>query len=336
MNFKKKFTKIVLLKNQIFPSFIIFFLIFLMFAVSINNFNAHEKLITSFNAQKIKSCESLTDKSINVDFKINSFMDSDFAKSILELRGIILFEFDHTLLTEEEISRFTFYSAEILKKEKILDIVQHNKRYLGYDIQIRFKLSLNFKLFPLDDHNIFIILLNHNFHENNISYCHKKFEIEADLKEYDWRLHNYKVENGVYNSDLFFIKKISFPAILYQLEIIRYGFREILLILIPLFVAIFLTILMFAKAEIAINYGEISFGIIALFVAYRYSIDSYMPKTSHFILADFLFLFALILASAAFYCRSFKSVYLEKNLLYVLIFIYLLTLGFNFYLLYIW
>jgi hypothetical protein len=336
MNFKKKFAKMVLLKNQIFPSLIIFFLIFLMFAVSINNFNANEKLITNFCTQEIKSCENINNKSINVDFKINSFMDSNFAKSILEIRGIVLFEFDHTLLNEDEVSKFTFYSAEILNKEKILDILQHNKRYLGYDIQLRFKLSLNFKLFPLDDHNIFIILLNHNFNKNNISYCHKKFEIEADLKEYDWRLHNFKIENGTYNSDLFFIDKIAFPAILYQLEIIRYGFREILLILIPLFLAIFLTILMFAKAEVSINYGDISFGIIALFVAYRYSIDSYMPKTSHFILADFLFLFALILASAAFYCRSFKFVYLEKNLLYVLIFIYLLTLGFCFYLLNIW
>lgn len=333
INFRKKIAKFDLVKNQIIPSLIIFFLIFLMFAQSINDFNAYDNLIANFKVRPDVSCN----KSINIDFKINSFMGSDFSQNILQYGGVILFEFDPKLFTEDQISNFTFFSAEELKKEKILDKIEGDKRYLGYQIQAKIKLALNFKLFPLDDHKLYIILLNYNLHCNNFSYCPKKFKLEANLKDYDWTLNNVVVKNGIYDSDLIFEnQQLCFPAVLYQLDIIRYGFREILLILIPLFLVIFLTILMFARTNVEIYYADVTFGIVALFVAYRYSIDSYMPKTSHFILADFLFLFALLLSSLVFYYRSFKSRYLEKNSLYILIFIYLLTLGFNYYLLYFW
>jgi hypothetical protein len=332
-NLNKTIAKLPLLKNQMIPGMILFAAIFYMFSISIRDFDGSEKLISNF--EKIN--QNVINKPLHVNLKINSFIETDIAQGVLEFTGIILFSFDNKLTTEDEISRFTFYSSEILKKEKILDKLENDQRFIAYDIQIKIKLNLNYRLFPVDDHKVFIILMNYNFKDREIRYVNKKFDLEVNLKAYDWIMSNLIIKDGIFNSDLVFEnQKINFPAILYQLEIIRYGYREILLILIPLFAVIFLTILMFAKTNVDIDYASVTFGMIALFIAYRYSIDSYMPKTSHLILADFLFLYALLLSTFSFYFRAFKSEYLQKNSIYVLALIYFVTFGLNYYLLFLW
>lgn len=296
-----------------------------------------EPLLTFTSLEQIPKINDLTEeqisesKKIKTGFQIINYSKFDVLNDEFKIDATIWFEYNPKEISLDLIERFTFDNAIIDEKNKIEQTKVNDLEYVKYHVKVSFKGNLNYKLFPLDDHELYLILANKFLDPDKNILVSDKNDFHVPDHIIDWDVKNYKVIPGYKNivNDIEH-RSTTYPVIEYSIGISRSSLRELVLIFLPLILIIFLIAVTFAKflTERYEKSIEIAIGIVMALISYRFTTEPISPKVSYFMLNDVIFLFLISFTILTFYLTSFSSEFLERYRGIVLIIYYLfLILG---------
>ncbi len=244
---------------------------------------------------------------VTVGLFINNFPTLDFVNNDFVFDGIIWFEFDPALISLNTVSKFSFEKGEILSLSEPYNQFVEKKFFARYNLRVRFKSDLNYKLFPFDDHRLDIILVNRAIDPSEMIFRSYSsfFDISPSVQFSGWRLEDLLVKTGFTESTIERSgtqKIISQPRAVFSLYLRRQGSRNIFLIFLPLFVIYIISLFSFAfdpQKNSTLIFGLASAGVTSL-LGYRFVIENMTPKVGYFVLSDRIFILLLLAALGEF------------------------------------
>lgn len=249
--------------------------------------------------QQIKEWGSVPTR-VTVGLYINNFPTLDFVNNDFVFDGILWFEFDPALISLNTVSKFSLERGDILSISEPYTQMLDNKFFARYSLRARFKADLAYQLFPFDDHRLDIILVNRTIQPSEMifrSYV-SFFVISPSLHVTGWEISDTAVRTGMTQSvlDKYESQKlVSYPRAIFSINLRRSGVRNLLLILLPLFMIYFITLFSFAfdpKTHSGTIFGLASAGVSTL-LGYRFVIEGMSPKVGYFVFSDRLFILFL-------------------------------------------
>ncbi len=220
--------------------------------------------------------------------------------------GVIWFQFDPALISLDTISKFSFLKGELVQKSEPSTKLIDGKLFVEYKIRLKFATTLTYRFFPLDDHRIFITIVNTYVTPSEVIFRSFKSDFETSNRIHipAW----YQVDKGVragYARELFDKfderKSVRYPGVIFILDFARSGISLILLIFLPIFLIFFLSLFWFTfEPDERTSIMALTTSAITSLIAYRFVIQNMSPKEGYFLLSDHIFTFFLALAFASF------------------------------------
>ena len=237
---------------------------------------------------------------IHTGLLIKNFPVFDVTNNQFTMDGVLWFKFDPRFIPLDTVENFSFSRGEILYKSKPKTKIIRDKLFVRYKIKVSFKSSLDFTLFPLEDHKIYISLINTNVNPNEVVMItyNTDFYVDSKIFTNDWHYLDSNVFYGYTKSevDKYDQEKTSFyPTIIFELNFSQAGIKESLIIFLPLFAAFFLSLFALIldvkniQGITSLAVGGISAFIVDLFVIQRMS-----PNVRYFTIADTIYTLLLI------------------------------------------
>lgn len=152
--------------NLVYQLFLIFFdlgsFVFLLILRSLF-FNTREKVpeLHPITPQSFKKFGGIAHK-IRTGLYINELIDFNMITNTFMFDGAIWFSFDPGAISLDTLEKFSFEKGEIIQQSPPNTKLISGKLHVRYNLRVRFKSSLNYKDFPLDDHKIFIVCRNYS------------------------------------------------------------------------------------------------------------------------------------------------------------------------------
>jgi len=303
--FFKFFSAIVLPKFQIISIIIVSVMVMLISYGPYYEYNALEQEIpiTYITPQQIQKWGVLPTQ-VRVGLHIISFPSINFIANEFIFDGIIWFEFDPALISLSTVGKFSFEHGTILSKSEPYTQIIENKFFARYNILVKFKMDLDYHQFPFDDHRLDIILVNRSIQPSEMIYrVHSSFFklSERTISSFSgWQLYGKNVDSGWSEAVLEQYptqKVVENPIAVFSFGIMRSGLRNILLILLPLFMIYFLSLFSYAfdpKTHAGSIFGLASASATSL-LAYRFIIERLSPQVGYFLFSDVIFTIFLII-----------------------------------------
>jgi hypothetical protein len=296
------FSTIIKPRAQIFNLIIISVIAALIAIVPYTQYNGIETEVplVPITTPKIKEWGALPTR-VTTGLYINNFPTLDFVNNDFVFDGILWFEFDPALISLNTVSKFAFEKGEITYISEPYTQLSNNNFFARYNLRVRFKSDMNYKLFPFDDHRIDIVLINRAIEPSEMIFWSFSpyFEIAPTAGFSGWHLYDTLVNIGISESVIERTgtqKIIAQPRVVFSICLKREGTRNILLILLPLFIIYFISLFSFSFDPIK-NPGTIfslaSAGVTGL-LSYRFVIEGMTPKVGYFVLSDKIFILFLL------------------------------------------
>ena len=238
---------------------------------------------------------------------IINFPEFDTINNNFVLDGIVWFEFDPALVSLETVGKFSFEKGEITKKSEPNTKLIDTKLFAEYEIRLKYTSNLSYQFFPLDDHRIYISLVNNYVSPTDIVYEAFKpgFSLSKDIFIEEWQHIDHDVHTGYTEANLEKYderKVVRNPKIMFSMDFRRSGIRHILLIFLPLFLIFFISLLSLGLDPKTSTSSIISLasGSVTSMIAYRFVIQRMSPEMGYFILSDHIFTLFLLFAFTKF------------------------------------
>lgn len=229
---------------------------------------------------------------------IEQFQKFDMVKNQFIFAGSVWFMFAPGLISMSTLEKFGFARGQILYRSPPDTKLVGDQILVRYDVIVDFNSGVDFSYFPVDDHELYI-LLTHKFvspHELLFESTQEEFIVASNMRNYGWKLMGKSTTAGYTANQLELNNQETFhshPAVLFSIKYARTGFRYIITILLPLLLIFYLSLFSFSlDSKDAVS---ISVGSITAILAYRFVIETMSPPVGYFMLSDYLFL--LILAA---------------------------------------
>lgn len=259
------------------------------------NFESTGKL-QMITPQKIKDWRG-DPAQVKVGFHIRNFPSFDFVANNFIIDGIVWFEYDPSLIALETISKFSFDKGELIYKSEPNTKMTGDKFFARFDIRLRFRIDLNYRLFPFDNHRMSIVLVNRFVPPSELVFISKPsfFSISPDIDFQGWKKQHKSVITGYSESALEEddqTKNILNPEVIFSLDFNRLGIRYISLIIFPLCIIFFFGLLSFAfdpKDNVNLIIA-LATGAITSLLSYRFVIESLTPRVGYFVFSDYIYL----------------------------------------------
>lgn len=250
---------------------------------------------------------------------IKNFQTFEVTNNNFTIDAVLWFEFNPDEIMLETVEKFSFDKNKILYKSpadiKIID----SKMFAKFNIVFNVKTSLNFHKFPFEDHKIAIVLSNNFVTPSEMYFTTNinSFQIAPNIIPTSWKFQDLNVDSGYLNLELDKLdktKKISSPKVLFTIDIKKNGIRRILIIFIPLFASIFLSLFSFVM-NIANVVGKFSLAVSALsaLLGYRFVIEQMMPKVGYLTTTDLIYVILLLIS---LFCFIFQLLITRLYMLY--------------------
>jgi len=188
--------------------------------------------------------------------------------------------------------------------------------WVQYKVKLHFTTNFNHQYFPLNDHNIYISLTNHDLNaEEFILESHVSgAKIKQNFEIQDWKIIGSHSEAGFDYTEVPFkhIKSNPYPILMYTLDFKKAGLSKTNLILLPLILILFIvssTILHPAMPQ------TLLVGVLCLtsILTYRYVINGLSPTVGYFTFADHIYNTSLMLTFFSFLIISLRQIYPELS-----------------------
>ncbi len=221
--------------------------------------------------------------------------------------GSLWFQFDPALISLDTIEKFSFEKGELLQKSQPRTKLIDGKLFAEYKVRLRFTATLSHQFFPIDDHRIYITLVNLHVTPSEVIFNSFKSDFSSSKKIVipGWIKIDQAVQAGYEEEyiDKFDARKvIRYPTVVFMLDFARSGVSLIMLILLPLFLVFFISIFWFCfEPEKSYDIMRLAAGGVTSLIAYRFVIQGMSPKVGYFLLGDHLFTFVLALSFISFF-----------------------------------
>lgn len=238
---------------------------------------------------------------VDVGLHIDRFQQFDIIKNDFEFTGSLWFLFEAGTVPLKVLEEFIFYGGTILDKSAPEISIHGTKLLANYMLRVKFSTGLNFKYFPLDDHDINLILTNPFVSPDEIVFTTRSsnFTFGGNLKNYGWADVGHFIKAGFIQSNLTHPERLPseyHPLLGFSISAERYGYRYVLAILFPIILVYLLMFFVFSL-ETHQSVGLALTGITVI-LAYRYVIEAMSPMSGDMMLSDHFFF--MILTSAMF------------------------------------
>lgn len=225
----------------------------------------------------------------------------DINNNFIIINALIWFKFNHSIVHLETLENFSFLNCINLEKKLVHLSVTNEETYVEYDIRISFSSIFDHLYFPINDHQISIVLTHEKLSTDEIIYDVSGTAIQFDknVKAEDMNVIRGNAAAGYLekinvaeNNE----KSITYPAILYSILLKKNGLKNIRLIIIPLVLIFGISTIVCLLAALQPGQNFIPTGIttLTLIMAYRYVIMQISPKVSYNTLTENVYNLSLL------------------------------------------
>ena len=312
---------------------------------------------------KVEGAVSANRKLITTGLNLRNFLKFDLFENNFVADIYLWFEYDAAHINQKDIEDFSFGKAEIISKSKPYITTNGNRTQVGYDVKIKFPSNLNYKFFPISSHRLYLTLNNLSLSSDTALFdvTPETFSVSKTLYINGWQYLDKGVVSGFKSLQLngqdalqeksfqrksfqrkTFQRKTfprkTFPRVIFAIDFIGTGFRNLLLILLPLLVIFFVGLFMLG-IDPTKYYSSIVAGVSATITAllsYRFVIETLSPDSSYFMLSDHLFDLILVLNFMIFLVGTVFLNRLEKYRGLLIVLFHLILISGWIYFLFIW
>ncbi len=244
---------------------------------------------------------------VRVGLYINDFTEFDIIDNEFTFSAIIWFLFDPTLISLDTLSKFSFEKGQIIERAPPITRIIGDKLLARYDIRVKLKSNLNYALFPLDSHLIYIAVDNNYTSPGDLTMTSSQndFVVSPEISTTGWKMLGTTFYSGYSISNL--EKKeaeytVAHPRLIFAVAYAHSGLRQPLTILLPLIFIFFMSLFSFSLEKKSYDMSlTLSSGAVTGLVAYRFVIESLAPKVGYFMLSDYMFFLFLIAVFFVFF-----------------------------------
>ncbi len=234
---------------------------------------------------------------VQVGLCVKDFLLFDIVKNKFIMDAIVWFKFDPSQVPLDIIEKFTFEKCDsISKSSPDIKITENNNIFVQYDVKVHFSSNMQYSLFPIDSHTIYLILINNLASPAEFVFQSEvsDFIIVPDMRRYGWQEVNHRVKTGYSALDLKEYSKkdiINRPVTVFEIDYLRSSIRYILSIFLPLLIIFFVTIFTFSlnPVEFAKTIYTIATAGITALIAYSFVIENLSPAVGYFMLSNYMF-----------------------------------------------
>ena len=264
---------------------------------------------------KISDKENVINE-IKTGIFIKNFPEFDVVKNEFTVNAIVWFEFDPNIISLEKIKNFSFNNGKIINQESVKTKIINNKLWAYYEISLKFNSDLNYKLFPLEDHEIYLNLINNSLNPDSeilVSY-NTDLQIDKDLFTNDWKFINAEVEYGYIKEILDKneeSKSTKYPIVIFELDFQKSGIRKTLAIFLPLYMVFFLSLFsLVLNTKDTTGILSLSVGSTSALIFDLVAIENMSPNVRYFTISNTIYTILLISS----FLILLLNIYTIKNL----------------------
>lgn len=293
---------------------IVYFII--IFGMTLKRFNTTDTIpqLKPINTEALKKLGSFT-VHVNIGLFIKNFSVFDVNKNTYIVDSIVWFEFNSDEITLDIIEKFSFDNGKILYKSPADIKIDKDKVFAKYNVTFELKTDLNFHRFPFEDHRLPIIISNDFVTPDELVFVvdATSFRIRENIAPAGWKFHDTHVDSGylpILLNQQDESKKAENPKALFVLNFIKASARKTLVIFIPLFAVVFLSLIAFIM-NTTNTVGKFTVATTAMttLLGYRFVIEQIMPQVGYFTTTDIIYLFLLIFIFANFFIQLLMTRY---------------------------
>jgi hypothetical protein len=289
---------------------------------------------------------------VKVGMQVINFSDFNLVDNEFLVDVIVWFEFDPSLVSLDSIGDFYFDKGEVKKKSAAKTKIVDGKFFAEYEVRFGFSSNVTHQLFPLDDHRIYMTLINNSVSPSELVFdaSPSGFTISDSIFIRGWNVVSTGVNSGYEEWELDKHDKrriVRHSKVVFSMDFKRSGTRFIFLILLPIFLIFFIGLFSFAfnpaDSNERGNIMNLASASLASLLAYRFVINNMAPSgVGYFMLSDHIFNLFLTLSFVEL-CVAITLVRYQKLTTFVIVargilflLFHIISLAVWYYLLFLW
>lgn len=270
------------------------------------------------NTEAIKKLGPFTVR-VKTGMFIKNFPVFDVSKNTFLIDSILWFEFDTDEMNLETVERFSIDNGSIKYKSPPDIKVFDSRIFAKFNVLFELKTDLNFHKFPFEDHRLPILLSNDFVTPDEMYYVvdGSSFQVRSEIAPAGWKFSDMSVDAGIMPLELDkqdASKKSENPKALFILNFTKTTPRRALVIFIPLFSVIFLSLMAFVM-NVANTVGKVTLATTALtgLLGYRFVIEQMIPQVGYFTTTDNIYILLLVISLLNFFIQLLITRYFMVN-----------------------
>ncbi len=264
------------------------------------------------DADKQKEFGQLTAK-VKTGLFVKNYSEFDVKKNRFVADCVVWFEFNSDEVMLNTVGMFSFENGDILSKSDPDVKIQGRKTVAKYDVKVSYKANLNYHNFPLEGHQIALVMTN-NFvtpREMFFTTDNGSFRLADGIFIADWVVKDTNADAGFSESVLDSndsTKISSRPQVAFIVSVDGKGIRKFLIIFLPIIISIFLSMFSYVSGEKGVSQRQtLSTAAISAIIGYRFVIESMIPPVGYFTTTDYFFVFMLLVS---FFNFIFQTIFI--------------------------
>ena len=246
---------------------------------------------------------------IQTGLSITDFLKFDAIKNEYTVNAVIWFAFDPKQVSLQNIEKFSFTKGDILKKsDPVITQLADNKMAALYYIRVQFATIPNYKRFPLDDHYLFLNVINTALYPTQAVFDidQNDYTLAENLYSPGWAIVEHSAQGG-YSQAMASPDTLSMqPKAIFSIGLSKQDYRQLLLIILPLLVIFYFGIFAFSIKDIVLAITLVLASVSGL-VAYSFVIQTLSPQVGYLMLSDYMFLLFLGTIFVVFFITALNA-----------------------------
>ena len=248
----------------------------------------------------------VTGHKVETGISLENFHEFDLTNNSFVLNAIVWFKFNPSIISLDTIEKFSFEKGDILSRSKPITKLIGNLVLAKYRIKFKFTTNLNYKVFPLNSHRIFITLTNKSVSPKDLIFeaSESGLTLSKNMLISGWKKEKHEVTTGYSESVLDRndpTTKIYNPVIVFAIDFIRSGTRQLVVLFIPLLLFFYLMLFSLSlDKDSFMRRTVMALGSISGIIAYRFVVERASPKVGYLMFIDHVFNLLLFIALIIF------------------------------------
>ena len=141
---------------------------------------------------------------VKVGMYLHDFSVFDMVKNKFVVDAIVWFQFDPTEISLESVGKFSFEKGTILRRTPPETKMINGDLFARYLVRVQLASTLDYKYFPVNDHNLYIILSNSSLSPSELRFRVNVAGVGVSKEAYthSWKLVGKSVTAGYASAEL--------------------------------------------------------------------------------------------------------------------------------------